>query len=76
MRTAKVFKSDNSMAIRLPKDIQFSGNEVEIIKRSNEVILRDKPKNLAEAFECLAAMSNDFFGQERIDLPPEERERF
>ena len=32
MNTAKIFKSGNSQAVRLPKEFQFSGDEVYIKK--------------------------------------------
>ena len=50
MRTTKVFKSGNSQAVRLPKDLQFNVDEVEILRRDNEVVIREIPKNLARAF--------------------------
>lgn len=76
MRLTKVFKSGNSQAIRLPKDFNLQGNEVEIFKRNNEIIIREVPKNLARAFELLSQMPDDFFADGRKDLPPQERESF
>lgn len=76
MQFAKVFKSGNSQALRLPKEFQFRSKEVEIFKRNNEVVLREKPKNIKHAFELLASMSDDFFESGRDDLPPQEREFF
>lgn len=76
MQTAKIFKNGNSQAVRLPKEFQFDEKEVEILKRGDEVILRRKKESLAEAFELLGGMPDDFFGEERQDPPPEEREPF
>jgi antitoxin VapB len=76
MKTAKVFKCGNSQAIRLPKEFQFHCNEVEIIRKGNSIILREKPKNLKRAFEILASLSDDFFADGREDLPPQERDFF
>ncbi|OGT37424.1 MAG: virulence factor [Gammaproteobacteria bacterium RIFCSPHIGHO2_12_FULL_38_14] len=76
MKFAKVFKSGNSQALRLPKEFQFRGKEVEIFKRGNEIILREKPKNLKHAFELLTSMPNDFFSTGREDSLPQEREFF
>lgn len=42
MSTAKVFKSGNSQAIRLPKEFQFDVSEVEIFKQGDDVVLRKK----------------------------------
>lgn len=74
MQTAKIFKSGNSQAVRLPKEFQFKEKEVEILKKGDEVILRSKKASLAAAFALLAAMPDDFFRETRVDPLPEERE--
>ena len=66
----------NSQAVRLPKAFQFDVDEVEILRRGEEVILRKKPENLSQAFEVLASMPEDFFEDGRRDPLPEEREPF
>lgn len=76
MKFAKVFKSGNSQALRLPKEFQFHSKEVEIFKRGNDVILREKPRNLKHAFELLSSMPNDFFSNQREDSLPQERDFF
>ena len=75
MRTAKVFKSGNSQAIRLPKDLQMEEGEVEIFKRNDELVIRAIPKNLAKAFHLLTQLPVDFFPEGRNDLPPQTREK-
>lgn len=42
MTTAKVFMTGRSQAVRLPKEFRFEGTEVEIFRRGDEVILREK----------------------------------
>ncbi len=74
MTTAKVFKNGNSQAVRLPKAYNFDVDEVEILRRGNEIILRKKPANLTGAFKLLSDMPPDFFADGRHDLMPEERE--
>lgn len=74
MATAKVFRSGNSQAVRLPKEFQFDVDEVEIYRRGDEVVLRRKPLNLAPAFELLANLPDDFMRQGRKDSPPQERD--
>lgn len=74
MRTTKVFQSGNSQAVRLPKDFQFDSDEVEIFKRNKEVVIRAIPKNLSKAFDLLTQLPDDFFSEERVDLPPQERD--
>ncbi len=76
MRIAKIFKSGNSQALRLPKDFQFQNDEVEIFKRDGDVIVREIPKNLARAFELLTKLPDDFFSEGRMDTPPQERDLF
>ena len=77
MKTAKVFKSGNSQAVRIPKDFHLKGKEVEIIQKSpHEIILREIPTNLAEAFHILARFSDDFFAEGRKDDLPQKRELF
>jgi antitoxin VapB len=72
--TAKIFKNGNSQAVRLPKSFQFDVDEVEILRRGDEVILRKLRRNLSEAFDLLAAMPEDFFAEGRDDPPPQDRE--
>jgi antitoxin VapB len=76
MKHAKVFKSGNSQAVRLPKDFRFSSNEVEIFKQNGDIILREIPCHLSKAFELLSQLPDDFYADERQDLPPQERETF
>jgi antitoxin VapB len=71
MATAKVFQSGNSQAVRLPKEFRFGNDEVEIFRRGDEVVLREKPRNLARAFELLCALPED--AAVRTDAPPQRR---
>jgi len=61
MATTKIFRSGNSQAVRIPRNFRFRSSEVEILRRGDEVILRERPQNLAKAFEALAGLSEDFF---------------
>jgi antitoxin VapB len=76
MKTAKIFKSGNSQAVRLPKELQFDVSEVEIFRRGDEIVLRKKPQNLTRVFELLADMSEDFMENGRHQAPMQEREPF
>ncbi len=60
MAIAKVFRSGNSQAVRLPKEFRFQTREVEIFRRGQEVVLREKDKTLARAFELIAGLPDDF----------------
>ena len=76
MSTAKVFMTGRSQAVRLPKEFRFEGTEVEIFRRGDEVILREKPVTVDRLFKVLAQMPNDFYAEERVDELPQEREEF
>ncbi len=77
MKTAKVFKSGNSKAVRIPKEFHLEGKEVEIIQKGpHEIILREIPKNLAKAFNILTRFSDDFFAEGRKDPLPQKRKLF
>jgi antitoxin VapB len=76
MATARVFKSGNSQAVRLPKQFRFRGKEVEIFRRGEEVVLREKGRGLERAFWLLASLPDDFFPSGRRDPPPAPLEDF
>jgi antitoxin VapB len=57
MGTAKVFKSGNSRAVRLPKEFQLPLGEVEICRRGDEIVLREKVPNVREAVEAMRELA-------------------
>jgi antitoxin VapB len=69
MSTAKVFRSGNSQAVRLPRQFRLKSKEVEIFRRGDELVLREKSGNLARAFDLLAGLPDDF------DITPQDRNR-
>ncbi len=74
MPTAKVFQSGNSQAIRLPKEFRFHTDQVEIFRRGDEIVVREKPRTAAEILAILGSFSEDFMADGREDQPPQERE--
>jgi antitoxin VapB len=72
MNTAKVFLSGNSQAVRLPKQFRLKSKEVEIFRRGEEIVLREKKKSMTRAFELLAELP-DFDLSDRADDPPQKR---
>ena len=69
---AKVFKSGNSQAVRLPKEFHLDVREVEIFKRGKEVVLRPMVKSWEYYCKHGRRFTEDF--PDRIeDLPAEER---
>lgn len=71
-----VFTSGNSQAVRLPKKFRFKSKKVEILKRDNEIILREPVDDLSAAYYLLNAMPKDFFAFERQDAIPQTRKFF
>jgi antitoxin VapB len=69
MSTARVFRSGNSQAVRLPKQFRLKSEEVEIFRRGDEIVLREKDGNLVRAFDLLAGLPDDF------ELPGREKDR-
>jgi antitoxin VapB len=74
MSTARIFKSGNSQAVRLPKQFRFHVNEVEIFRRGDEIVLREPRRNLGRAFDILATMPEDFMSEGRQDHAPQKRD--
>jgi antitoxin VapB len=74
MSKARVFQSGNSQAVRLPKQFRFHVDEVEILRRGREIVLREPKRNLAEAFRALGSMPEDFMTEGRQDEPPQKRD--
>ncbi|HRK39572.1 MAG TPA: AbrB/MazE/SpoVT family DNA-binding domain-containing protein [Burkholderiaceae bacterium] len=59
MTEAAVFMSGNSQAVRLPKPFRFQGSSVEIFRRGDEVVLREKRQTLAQALGDWPEISAD-----------------
>jgi antitoxin VapB len=72
MPTARVFRSGNSQAVRLPKQFRLKGPEVDIFRRGDELVLREKARGMARAFELLASLPDDE-AEAREDAPPQSR---
>lgn len=72
-RTAKVFMTNRSQAVRLPKDYQFSTDEVFIRREGDDVVLSPKPHDW-RAYLASAPRASDAFMAEVEDLPVQERE--
>jgi antitoxin VapB len=75
MARARVFQSGNSQAVRLPKQFRFHANEVEIFRRGDEVVLRERAPGMKRAFDLLATMPIDTDAiMKGRDEPPQSRD--
>ena len=73
MKTAKLFKNGESQAVRLPKEFQFSTDEVFIRKEGEEVILSPRPTDWGPYLDT-GPVASDAFMENVEDLPVQERE--
>jgi antitoxin VapB len=73
MAIAKVFRSGNSQAVRLPKQFRLDAEEVEIFRRGDELVLRERARDLGRAFELLSDLPEDAVS-DRADTLPQDRE--
>jgi antitoxin VapB len=75
MRTAKIFKSGNSQAVRIPKEFQLEGGEVEIQKKGDNLVLRPKRKSWSRLIASLEKFTDDFMDEGRNEPPVQKRNR-
>jgi antitoxin VapB len=73
----RVFKSGNSMAVRIPKELAFSDNiqEVEIERIGNTLVVRPvEAQTLADVMDICAMFTPDFMADGRDESPEAERD--
>jgi len=73
LNTARVFRSGNSQAVRLPKQFRLKGSEVEIFRQGNDIVLRERDVNLERAFEIIAELPDDLDLADRNRDVPQKR---
>jgi antitoxin VapB len=72
-RTAKIFMSNRSQAVRLPREFRFESREVFIRKVGDEVILSPRPADWS-AYLAEGPVASAEFMAGVEDLPVQERE--
>ena len=75
MKTARIFRSGNSQAVRIPEEFQLEGDEVEILKRGTSLVLRPKRKSWAALIASLEKFTEDFMENGRKQQRVQKRER-
>ncbi|MGD8781555.1 MAG: type II toxin-antitoxin system VapB family antitoxin [Ignavibacteria bacterium] len=63
MNTAKVFKSGNSQAVRLPKEFRINHDAVYITNVGDSIMLIPKKGKWKNFIESLELFSNDFMDE-------------
>ena len=76
MKTAKLFKSGKSQAVRLPKEFSFEGDEVLIKKSGDAVILLPKTRSWDFLVASLSNFSSDFMKSRAQPRKHDLRETF
>lgn len=71
-KRARVFYTNRSQAVRLPKEFQFDTDEVFIHREGEKIILSPKPSNWDDYFTHGAVAPADFMS-EVGELPLQER---
>lgn len=61
--TARVFKSGNSQAVRLPREFRVECRQREILHRGNEIVLREPAEGLKRTRTPNSSSSPTFRGQ-------------
>lgn len=76
-KTTKLFMTNRSQAVRLPKELAFPPEvtEVEIIKQGSGVLVMPKGKGWDDFFENGPFMDEDFMS-DWTPLPADKREEF
>ncbi len=81
MSETTVFQSGNSQAVRLPKEFRFKGKTVEIFRRGDEVVLREKHRTMAEVLASLPPVTPEMaadieaaFRDVKDTRPPQDRD--
>ncbi len=60
MKTAKILRSGNSQAVRIPKEFQMQGEEVEIERKGELLLLRPRKRSWDAFSESLHKFTDDF----------------
>jgi antitoxin VapB len=76
MQTAKLFQNGRSQAVRLPKEYQFSGDDVFIQRHGDAVLLIPHEKAWEVFLEGLNGFSDDFMNGGRNQGLDQKREEF
>jgi antitoxin VapB len=73
-RTAKIFMSNRSQAVRLPREFRFKTREVFIRKVGDEIILSPRPVDWSAYLAEGAPVASAEFMAGVEDLPVQDRE--
>ena len=74
-KKSKLFMSGNSQAVRIPREFQLEGDEVEIQRRGNTLVIRPKRQTWKQLTDSLTMFTDDFMEEGRQQPPLQKRRR-
>lgn len=74
-KNTKLFMSGNSQAVRIPREFQLEGDEVEIQRRGNTLVIRPKKETWQPLTDSLAMFTDDFMEEGRQQPTIQKRKR-
>ncbi len=72
-KKTKLFMSGNSQAVRIPREFQLEGDEVEIQRRGNTLVIRPKKQTWQLLLDSLPLFTDDFMEEGRQQPPVQKR---
>lgn len=73
LKKTKIFMSGNSQAVRIPREFQLKGDEVEIQRRGNTLVIRSKMQTWQSLTDSLTMFTDDFMDEVRQQPPLQKR---
>lgn len=72
MKTAKLFRTGGSQAVRLPKEFRLEGSEVYILREGERIILLPKKKKEwpPKFFQSVRILDSGFSRLSQPEVPP------
>jgi virulence-associated protein VagC len=72
MKTAKLFQTGGSQAVRLPKEFRIAGSEVYILQEGERIILLPKKKKELppKFFQSIRILDSEFGRLSQPEVPP------
>jgi antitoxin VapB len=75
IKKPRLFMSGKSQAMRIPREFQFEGNEVEIQKRGDAIVIRPSKMSWAALTNSLKMFTADFMEHGRRQPTFQKRKR-
>ena len=76
MASTRLFKNGNSQAVRIPAELAFPSNDMELVieRVGDELRIRPAQRRMVNVMQALASFSPDFMASGRCDQAQAERE--